>query len=165
MVPLDEVLKATGPNAAIVFAAWIFMGFLQQRSDNAVARYREAIEDYRSHDHGESRGANLKDQVLILRHRCTLMGRATLSGVVAAILLISALLAAALDVIVPGTEAIPTIGVAANLTGFAMVIVAALFVIVEARVLRRQLDKEIGDMPELLDGRSGPAMARGPRRG
>jgi hypothetical protein len=37
---LSDVLKAIGPAASIIFAAWIFMGFLQQRYDAAVSRYR-----------------------------------------------------------------------------------------------------------------------------
>ena len=43
---LSNVLKAIGPTASIVFAAWIFMGFLQQRYDTAVARYQDMIEAF-----------------------------------------------------------------------------------------------------------------------
>jgi hypothetical protein len=43
-----------------VFAAWIFRGFLQQRYDSAIDRYREAVGDYRSNDHAEDRGGNLR---------------------------------------------------------------------------------------------------------
>jgi hypothetical protein len=36
---LNEILKNIGPSAAIIFAAWIFMGFLQQRYDAAIDRF------------------------------------------------------------------------------------------------------------------------------
>ena len=101
MAQLGEVLKAIGPNASIVFAAWIFMGFLQQRYDSAIDRYREAVGDYRSNEHDERRAGNLKDQILTFQHRCRLMGTATLLGLVAAILLIGSLMFGAADVLLP----------------------------------------------------------------
>ena len=82
MVELSDVLKAIGPNAAIVFAAWIFMGFLQQRYDAALDRYRQAVGDYRSNAHEDTRTASLKSQVLAYRRRCRLMGSASTTGLV-----------------------------------------------------------------------------------
>jgi hypothetical protein len=41
---LKDILTAIGPNASIVFAAWIFMGFLQQRYSVALERYGSLIE-------------------------------------------------------------------------------------------------------------------------
>ena len=67
-VQLNAVLKAIGPNASIIFAAWIFMGFLQQRNDAATDRYRSAVGDYRSEVHEGDRTSNLKRQVLSYRH-------------------------------------------------------------------------------------------------
>jgi len=60
MVKLSDVLKAIGPNASIVFAAWNFMGFLQQRYDAALNRYQGAVGDYRSEGHDARRADNLK---------------------------------------------------------------------------------------------------------
>lgn len=151
MVELSEVLKAMGPNAAIVFAAWIFMGFLQQRYDSAIDRFREAVGDYRSSDHGDERRANLKDQILTYMHRCRLMAWATLSGLIAAILLISSLIFGALDVIMPHHAVIATAGVATSLVGFALVIIAAVIVIAEGRIIHRQLADELRDVPDLAD--------------
>src|ERR1700712_1974330 len=113
MDQFGDVLKAMGPNASIVFAAWIFMGFLQQRNDNATDRYRSAVGDYRSNDHSDDRGGNLKAQVLAYRRRCELMGYATLAGLWAAILLILALIIGGVDVLIPRS---PIIGVAGVVT-------------------------------------------------
>jgi hypothetical protein len=151
MVQLGDVLKATGPNAAIVFAAWIFMGFLQQRYDSAIDRYRGGVGDYRSADHEQSRSENLKEQVLSYRHRCELMSWATLVGLIAAILLISALIFGALDAIIPDTPVIAWLGIATTIGGFALVVVAAAIVIAESRIVHRQLDQEVRDVPELSD--------------
>jgi hypothetical protein len=100
-VDLPNILKSIGPAASIVFAAWIFMGFLQQRYDAAIARYREMIEKCRSGDLSDDRRGNLKDQVLIYRKRCHLMSRANLAGLLAAILLIFTLMAGELDIVFP----------------------------------------------------------------
>lgn len=80
MIKLDDVLDAIGPDASIVFAAWIFMGFFQKRCDGAIDRYRGAVGDYRSGEHSDVRSDNLRDQVVAYRRRCWLMGRALLAG-------------------------------------------------------------------------------------
>ncbi|WP_294392547.1 DUF2721 domain-containing protein [uncultured Sphingomonas sp.] len=149
MVQLGDVLKLIGPNAAIIFAAWIFMGFLQQRYDAAVDRYREVVGDYRSSQHEPDRASNLKKQILTYRHRCRLMAWSTLIGLVAAILLIASLMLGALEVIVPNVPAIAVSGVVAALSGFALVIVSALIVIAEGRIVSRQIDDELRDVPDL----------------
>jgi len=151
MDKLSDFLKATGPNAAIIFAAWIFMGFLQQRYDSAVDRYRAAAGDFRSEKHDKGRAANLKDQIVIYRRRCVLMGRATSVGLVSAIFLISSLMLGGLDVIVPGKMWIGAAGIGASFLGFALVILAAAIVIAEGRRTDNQLDDEVRDVPELSD--------------
>ena len=65
------------------------------------------------------------------------MSRASLIGLVAAILLISALIFGALDVIVPKSVAITSLRIATAIGGFVLVIVAAIVVIVEGRVVIR----------------------------
>jgi len=155
MVQLSDVLKAIGPNASIVFAAWIFMGFLQQRYDAVLGRYQGAVGDYRSEGHDAGRADNLKAQVLAYRHRCRLMSRASLVGLVAAILPISSLIFAALDVLVPQSASLTVLGVATAIGGFVLVIVAAIIVIAEGRIVVRQIDDELRDVPNLADGAGG----------
>jgi uncharacterized membrane protein YraQ (UPF0718 family) len=160
VVELGDVLKAIGPNAAIVFAAWIFMGFLQQRYDSAVDRYREAVGDYRSNDHPEERAGNLRDQILTYVRRCRLMGWATLVGLLAAILLIGSLILGAIDVIVPHNPLVAGAGIATLVGGFVLVIAAAVIVIAEGRIVHRQLQDELRDVPDLADqaGRGGRSV-------
>ena len=155
MVQLSDVLKAVGPNAAIVFAAWIFMAFLQQRYDGALDRYRTAVGDYRSNQHDPTRADNLKHQVLSYRRRCRLMSGATLVGLLAAILLIGSLIFAALDIIVPKSEIITVCGIATAMGGFVLVIVAAVIVIAEGLVVERQIDDELRDVSNLAEGAGG----------
>lgn len=125
MLELGDVLKAIGPNASIVFAAWIFMGFLQQRYDSAIDRYRGAVGAYRSGDHSNERRDDLREQIGAYRRRCAAMGRALLSGLAAAMLLIAALLFGALDVIMPHVPVIAWAGTVCAIVGFALVIVSA----------------------------------------
>lgn len=153
MVQLGDFLKAIGPNAAIVFAAWIFMGFLQQRYDSAVDRFRDAVGDFRSHQHEENRSGNLKNQILMYRRRCRMMGWATVVGLISAIFLISSLIFGGLDVILPHSSWITFIGIVTSFAGFGLVIVAAVIVIAEGFSVNRQLDDETRDVPELGDGR------------
>ena len=152
MVQLTDVLKALGPNAAIVFAASIFMGFLQQRYDGALAQYREAVGDYRSNEHDETRADNLKDQVLAYQRRCKLMSKATLVGLMAAICLASSLIFAALDVMIPKSSIIGSLGISTAVGGFALVIVSAMIVIAEGQVVARLIDDELRDVPDLAKG-------------
>ncbi len=149
MFQLNKVLQAIGPNASIIFAAWIFMGFLQQRYDAATDRYRSAVGDYRSEAHEGNRASNLKRQVLAYRRRCKLMTWATLIGLVAAILLISSLIFGAVNAIVPNVTIVTASGTVAAIGGFVLVIIATLIVIVEGRVVSRQIDDELRDVPEL----------------
>ncbi|WP_162241555.1 DUF2721 domain-containing protein [Methylobacterium sp. Leaf117] len=155
MVQLGEVLKAIGPNASIVFAAWIFMGFLQQRNDAAIDRYRQAVGDFRSNKHDATRSDNLRSQVLAYRRRCRLMSRATFVGLVAAILLISSLIFVALDVLVPNNAAIAVCGIATAIGGFVLVIIAAFIVIAEGQIVQRQIDDELRDVTDLAKGAGG----------
>lgn len=155
MVQFGEVLKAIGPNASIVFAAWIFMGFLQQRNDAAIDRYRLAVGDFRSNKHDATRSANLRSQVLAYRRRCRLMIRATFVGLVAAIFLITSLIFGALDVILPNTAIIAVCGIATALGGFVLVIIAAFIVIAEGRTVGRQIDDELRDVTDLVEGAGG----------
>lgn len=155
MVQLSDILKAIGPNASIVFAAWIFMGFLQQRNDGALDRYLRAVGDYRSNKHDVTRADNLKSQVLAYRRRCRLMNRATFVGLIAAILLISSLIFGALDVMFPNTAIINVCGTATAIGGFVLVIVAAVIVIIEGQVVERQIDDELRDVPDLAEEAGG----------
>ena len=157
MVQLSDVLKAIGPNASIVFAAWIFMGFLQQRYDAAFGRYQQAVGDYRSVGHDAGRADNLRAQVLAYRRWCRLMSRASLIGLVAATLLISSLIFGALDIIVPQSTILTLSGIATAIGGFVLVIVAAFIVIAEGRIVVRQIDDELRDVPNLADGAGGGA--------
>jgi hypothetical protein len=149
MIQLGDFLKAIGPNAAIVFAAWIFMGFLQQRYDSAVDRFRGAVGDFRSHGHEKDRGKHLKDQILTYRRRCRLMALATLVGLASAILLISSLIFGGLDIIIPHTPWIAIAGIGTSFAGFALVIIAAAVVIAEGWDIDGQLADELRDIPEL----------------
>ena len=149
MAQLSDFLKAIGPNAAIIFAAWIYMGFLQQRYDSAVDRFRGAVGDFRSGEHEKERAKNLKDQILIYKRRCYLMGWATTIGLVSAILLITSLMFGGLDVLMPHTPWIAVAGIATSFAGFALIIVAALIVIAEGQPTDRQLDDEIRDVRDL----------------
>ena len=151
MVQLGAVLKAIGPNAGIVFASWIFMGFLQSRYDSAVDRFREAVGDFRSNDHDDERAGNLRKQILTYLHRCRLMGWAVLLGIAAAILLIGSLILSAIDVVLPGWQIVTVVGIAAAIGGFALVITAAVLVIIEGRIVSGQLADELRDVPELAD--------------
>jgi hypothetical protein len=150
---LPSILKSIGPAASIVFAAWIFMGFLQQRYDATINRYREMIERYRSDDNlSEARRSNIRDQVLIYRHRCDLMSRANLTGLVAAMLLILTLIAGELDIVFPNVTALAYVGAVSALVGFLLVIVTAIIVVREGQITRRQIDSELLDVEDLAKG-------------
>jgi uncharacterized membrane protein YraQ (UPF0718 family) len=149
---LSDLFKAIGPTASIIFAAWIFMGFLQQRYDAAVERYREMIGKYRDVKQTDDRRGNAKDQIMRYKRRCELMNYACITGLVSAIMLLLTLIVGALDVILPGYAVLKYVGAGTSLLGFALVIAAAFLVIKESVISFRQLSEELLDVPELAHG-------------
>jgi hypothetical protein len=67
---LKDVLGAIGPSAALVFASWIFLGFLEQRYVAAYERFRKLVEQYRANQSSKTRHQNLRDQIRLDRVRC-----------------------------------------------------------------------------------------------
>ena len=83
------------------------------------------------------------------------MSGATLVGLLAAILLISSLIFGGLDVIVPKNAIITICGIATTMGGFVLVIVATLIVVVEGRIVKRQIDDELRDVSDLAEEAGG----------
>jgi hypothetical protein len=157
---LSDVLKAVGPAASIIFAAWIFMGFLQQRYDTAVSRYREAISDFRTGKHRPDRHDNIREQILIFKRRCELMNRACLAGLISAILFLLTLILGELDAVIPHVALLAIVGSISAFGGLMLVIVGTVLVITEASYAHRQLDAELLDVPDLAKTGQQPGMVR-----
>ncbi|MBV8509509.1 MAG: DUF2721 domain-containing protein [Xanthobacteraceae bacterium] len=146
---LSDVLRAIGPTASIIFAAWIFMGFLQQRYDSAVDRYRAMISNYRTDSLSSERRDNMRDQIMVYQRRCELMNYSCQCGLLSAILLLLTLIGAEADVVFPHFVLIKYLTAAAALAGFILVIVSAAFVLVESTITQRQLRDDALDVPDL----------------
>lgn len=146
---LTNILKTIGPAASIIFAAWIFMGFLQQRYDSAIERYRSMVGQYRAGDISDERRGNIRHQVLVYKRRCEHMNYANIIGLTSAVLLILTLITGELDIIFPNAVPLKYISAGSCLAGFVLVIVASIFVIVESSITHRQLDSELLDIPDL----------------
>lgn len=125
------------------------MGFLQQRYDAAVSRYRQAISDYRSAAHKPDRRDNVQEQILVYKRRCELMGYACFAGLASAILFLLTMIAGGLDVIIPHNPLLTGFGASTAFGGFGLVIAATVLVILEASYTQRQLDTELLDVPDL----------------
>jgi hypothetical protein len=61
---LKEFLQAVGPTASLIFAAWIFLTFLQARYSAAYERYRALIAEFREHPNRDKRRESLRGQIL-----------------------------------------------------------------------------------------------------
>ena len=68
-MPIDiaNIFNAVGPAASVIFAAWIFMAFLQTRYDAALDRYRSLVEQYRDGIHRNARRENLRASILVYK--------------------------------------------------------------------------------------------------
>jgi hypothetical protein len=86
---LKDLLQALGPTASLIFAAWIFLSFLQSRYSAAYERYRSLLDEFRQHSNRDRRRESLHEQILEYKRRCEQMRRATNLGVIAAICLIA----------------------------------------------------------------------------
>jgi Protein of unknown function (DUF2721) len=146
---LSDVLRAMGPTASIIFAAWIFMGFLQQRYDAAVSRYRESISDFRTGRHAADRRDNIREQILVFKRRCELMNYACQVGLASAILLLLTVVAGGIDAIIPESAGLAVFGSVCAFGGFILVIAGSVLVLMESSYAYRQLDAELLDVPEL----------------
>jgi hypothetical protein len=150
-VDVASILKAIGPGASIIFAAWIFMGFVQQRYDAAVDRYRSMIGSYRSGEVSDTRRVNMRDQISVVKRRCELMHYANVTGLIAAIFFVLTLISAALGMVFTKASLLVYVSVLAMLAGFALVVIAAFCVLIESSIVRRQLVGELLDVPDLAD--------------
>lgn len=148
-IDIGSILKSIGPGASIVFAAWIFMGFVQQRYDAAVDRYRAMTGQYCSGEESGTRQSNLKDQIRTVKRRCELMHYANTTGLLSAILLIFTLITASLGMMFTRISLFVYASAFAMIGGFALVMIAALCVLVESTIVRRQIDGELLDVEDL----------------
>ncbi|WP_082513213.1 DUF2721 domain-containing protein [Methylobacterium sp. Leaf125] len=149
---LAKVLTTVGPAASIIFAAWIFVAFLQTRYDAAIDRYRDLIEKFRSPDLSDSRKANMRDEILNYKRRCELMNRAIGCGLISAMLLISTMIFGGFSLVFQDSEALKLVSMGTATLGLILVIVGAAMVIMEGRIIRRQIHTELLDIPELAHG-------------
>lgn len=156
---LKDLLQAVGPTASLIFAAWIFLTFLQARYTAAYEHYRALIAELRTHGEQDRRRDSLRDQILRYKRRCEQMRLATNIGVTSAILLISALIFAALGTLYDTISAWKYLTACCAIAGLLLVIWAAALVILENYGLQRILESDLSDLPELVDrtgdGRTG----------
>lgn len=143
-IDLKELLQTIGPTASLVFAAWIFLSYLQTRYEAAAVRFRELLNEYRE-EMNSSRHQSVRRQILLYQRRCACMRRATNIGVVSAMLLIFTLIIGALNVVAPN-DILPPIAACLAIVGLALVVLAASFVLFENRLMQRALDDELSDV-------------------
>src|SRR3954468_12593548 len=93
---LKDLLDAIGPTASLIFAAWIFLTFLQARYTSAYQQYRSLIAELRDHREHDYRRESLRSQILDYKRRCEQMRLATHIGIISAMFLISTLIFATL---------------------------------------------------------------------
>ncbi len=155
--PLKDLLQAVGPTASLIFAAWIFLSFLQQRYMGAYEHYRQLLAEFRSHEQRDRRRDSLGEQILEYKRRCEQMRWATQIGVLAAIFLISSIVFAALSSMEPQFTATKYLCAACAIVGLLMVIWAAILVLMENARLQVIIDSDLSDVPDLRE----PARRQG----
>jgi uncharacterized membrane protein len=143
-IDLKELLETIGPTASLVFAAWIFLSYLQARFEAAAVRYRELLDEFRE-QRASARHDSVRRQILLYKRRCTWMRRATDIGVVSAMLLIATLVIGAINVAAPN-DVLPIVAAVCAIVGLSLVIAAASLVLLENRLMQRALDDESTDV-------------------
>ncbi len=151
---IADLLKVIGPSASIIFAAWIFMGFLQQRYDAAVSRYRDLVGEYRAGQGPDSREGHERHQILAYRRRCRAMNLACVSGLGSAIILIVALMLAEVAMALPSLGALKYPSAFFVLIGLLLVVVSAGIVLYDCRLAHQQIYDEVLDVPDLSPDQS-----------
>jgi hypothetical protein len=118
-----------------VFAAWIFLSFLQQRYVAAFERFRELTNEYRGAE--SPRHESVRTQIRL----------ATNIGVVSAILLLCTLMMGGLNVVFPGHKMLPPVAAAFALGGLTLVVVSAVIVLIENTLIGFALSEDVADLP------------------
>jgi len=147
---LKDLLQSVGPTASLIFAAWIFLSFLQQRYVAAFERFRELADSYRQGASGP-RHDSIKRQIAIYRRRCEWMRLATNIDVVSAMLLILTLVLAAFNVVFQEPPVLPPLAAFCAIIGLILVMIAAALVFVENNLLSSALEDELTDIPEMSE--------------
>jgi hypothetical protein len=148
-IQMKDVLQAAGPSASLVFASWIFLSFLQQRYVAAFQTFRALVDAYRKGSENAVRLDALESQIRQYRRRCDWMRWSTNIGVVSALCFLATLLCGLVAVILPDPAAVGTAGAVLCSAGFVLVMVSAVFTIVENSLSATALDDEVRDMDSL----------------
>jgi len=156
---LKGVLDVVGPTAGLIFASWLFLSFLGQRYSVGYERYRALIKEYREQQGRSARRTLLGEQILLYKRRCEQMKVATNLGVVAALFLITTIIAATLNVIFPAADFLKYVSAAASMIGLLLVSGGAVLVMIENTHIQQALDGEIADIPELAPNAGSGARA------
>lgn len=144
---VHQVLQIVGPTASLLFAAWIFLQYLNQRFIESVARLRELAENLRtSETKDDRRSDSLRDQIGLYRRRCTLMRQATNVGLVAALMLLSTLTLAGIVTVFGRSTVLDVVGVCTAIGGLVLVMVATGIVFLENRLVAKALTSELTDL-------------------
>jgi len=143
---IKDLLQAVGPTASLIFAAWIFLSYLQTRYTAAYQLFRELVAEYRDHSEQDTRRDTLRAQVLVYKRRCELMRRATNIGTTSAIVLICALIAGVIGTMYDMASAWKYLTAAFAIVGLLLVIWAASLVIVENVRLKRLIELDMADL-------------------
>jgi hypothetical protein len=158
---LKDLLQAIGPTASLIFAAWIFLSFLQQRYTTAYELYRALLSELRQHKEQDPRRASLCGQIMEYKHRCEQMRLAAHIGLLAAIALISTIVMAALNTIDDRLVALKYLAALLSVVGLLLVIWAAVLVLIENLRLQRIIDSDLSDIPELVEAARYETFRRG----
>jgi hypothetical protein len=166
---MKDFMQAIGPSASLIFASWIFLSFLQTRYTSAYDRYRSLVNERRqqlesSEPQGNDRHQqSIAGQIDLYRRRCESMRLATNIGVSAAMLLIVTIITSGLQVMLPQVGALKLIGAATAMLGLLLLIVAAVFVIIENVQIQHAMNDEASDLPELENRRRAQPQPPGRR--
>jgi hypothetical protein len=147
-----DVLNAIGPTAGLIFAAWIFLSFLQTRYSESYERYRALINEYRNYKNdtrSDPHQASVASQILLYKRRCGQMRAATNIGVVAAMFLILTIILGVFQVVLPQMTWIKYIGLLSSLFGLILLIAASRFVLLENTLIQKAIDDEVSDLQNL----------------
>lgn len=149
---LNDLLQAIGPTASLIFAAWIFLSFLQQRYSTAYNLYRALIAELRQHPETDKRRESLCEQILEYKRRCQQMRLAAHIGLLAAIALISTIILAVLNTVNEEWVVLKFLAALLSVVGLLLVIWAAILVVIENLRLQLIIDSDLSDIPDLAHG-------------
>jgi hypothetical protein len=140
-VDLKDVLNAAGPTATLLFASWIFLGYLNSRLSDSQKRFND-------HD---ARHKSIYDQIKQNRKRCDLLFLATNDALRGAYFMFATIATGIISIATQQPPWLCIFNLCCALSGLVFLVLSVGKALAENKLLHQSITSEVADVPEFAD--------------